>query len=210
MNEEVTVNVHHFKNIGYVMARMPENLVSKLRAQSDDIMNDRVPIIPEGRNLAGHLAKQFHFDTDDGELESFLRKLAVTYEQTFNYLEHMPFQRNPEDLKLINCWINYQSKGEYNPAHTHGGLLSFVIWLQLPFFHEVETSIDRNPVSTRKVSGCFEFSYTNALGSITQENITADRRFENHVIMFPAVMTHQVYPFYSSDDYRISISGNLV
>jgi hypothetical protein len=29
------------------------------------------------------------------------------------------------------------------------------------------------------------------------------------MILFPAKMMHTVYPFYSSDDFRISISGNL-
>jgi len=27
--------------------------------------------------------------------------------------------------------------------------------------------------------------------------------------MFPSLLAHCVYPFYTSDDYRISISGNI-
>jgi len=30
------------------------------------------------------------------------------------------------------------------------------------------------------------------------------------MLIFPARMTHCVYPFYTSQDYRISISGNVV
>jgi hypothetical protein len=33
---------------------------------------------------------------------------------------------------------------------------------------------------------------------------------ENTLLLFPAKLTHAVYPFYSSDDYRISVSGNVV
>ena len=36
-----------------------------------------------------------------------------------------------------------------------------------------------------------------------------DKSWEGVMILFPADTAHQVYPFYTSDDYRISISGNL-
>ena len=32
---------------------------------------------------------------------------------------------------------------------------------------------------------------------------------EKKIIMFPAGLNHVVYPFYTSDDYRITISGNV-
>ena len=29
------------------------------------------------------------------------------------------------------------------------------------------------------------------------------------LVLFPATLCHQVYPFFESDDYRVSISGNI-
>ena len=36
-----------------------------------------------------------------------------------------------------------------------------------------------------------------------------DKAWEGTMILFPSSLNHNVYPFYTSDDYRISISGNL-
>ena len=37
-----------------------------------------------------------------------------------------------------------------------------------------------------------------------------DKTWEGTIVMFPSWLNHSVYPFYTSDDYRISISGNIV
>jgi len=40
--------------------------------------------------------------------------------------------------------------------------------------------------------------------------VEVDKSWEGTIIMFPAFLHHMVHPFYTSDEYRISISGNLV
>jgi hypothetical protein len=39
--------------------------------------------------------------------------------------------------------------------------------------------------------------------------IDVDKSFEGKMLMFPNSAYHTVYPFYTSDDYRITVSGNL-
>ena len=39
--------------------------------------------------------------------------------------------------------------------------------------------------------------------------ITLDHTYEGTILIFPAWLQHMVTPFYTSDDYRISVSGNL-
>ena len=39
--------------------------------------------------------------------------------------------------------------------------------------------------------------------------IEADHHWEQVIILFPSITQHCVYPFYTSDDYRITVSGNL-
>ena len=41
------------------------------------------------------------------------------------------------------------------------------------------------------------------------DSIPVDKSFEGKMIMFPASQYHAVYPFYTSDEERITVSGNL-
>ena len=36
-----------------------------------------------------------------------------------------------------------------------------------------------------------------------------DKNFEGYMAIFPSTLTHSVNPFYSTDEFRISISGNV-
>jgi len=40
--------------------------------------------------------------------------------------------------------------------------------------------------------------------------IFTDKTMEGTVSMFPGTLTHCVYPFFTSDDERISIAGNIM
>ena len=36
-----------------------------------------------------------------------------------------------------------------------------------------------------------------------------DKTYEKKAFIFPAALQHSVYPFYGTDEYRITVSGNL-
>ena len=55
----------------------------------------------------------------------------------------------------------------------------------------------------------FAFSYTNTLGKVSTFAYNMEKEAEGYMVMFPAQMLHQVFPFYESDGERISISGNI-
>ena len=44
---------------------------------------------------------------------------------------------------------------------------------------------------------------------LTGYNYSLDPSMEGYMVMFPSETQHCVYPFYTSDEERISISGNL-
>jgi len=48
------------------------------------------------------------------------------------------------------------------------------------------------------------------LGNIRSHDLPVDKSYEKKLLLFPATMRHSVYPFYTSDDYRISVSGNFL
>ena len=55
----------------------------------------------------------------------------------------------------------------------------------------------------------FQFQWNSPLGGLDSSHIPLDQSYEWKMVLFPSRMYHGVNPFYTSDDYRISISGNL-
>ena len=47
------------------------------------------------------------------------------------------------------------------------------------------------------------------LGEIRTTTYYLSPEMEGHMLVFPAGLTHQVFPFYTSDEQRVSISGNV-
>ena len=62
---------------------------------------------------------------------------------------------------------------------------------------------------TVELASTFQFVYTTALGNIANCPMFVESGWEGNIVMFPAKLLHMVYPFQTSDDYRISIAGNL-
>ena len=112
-------------------------------------------------------------------------------------------------ISLNQCWVNYQQKAEFNPPHSHSGYLSFVIWMKVPYDSDKEINAGPGTESNIKLNGQFTFYYVNSLGQMSTEYIPIDKTMENQFILFPSCIYHSVHPFYSSDDYRISVAGNF-
>ena len=51
---------------------------------------------------------------------------------------------------------------------------------------------------------------TNILGSTVEFPIYMEPEMEGVMMVFPSSLHHQVYPFYNTEEPRISISGNLL
>jgi hypothetical protein len=88
--------------------------------------------------------------------------------------------------------------------------MSFVLYLKVPYLIEDEMLKGPGKESNYNSSGFFSFHYTNSLGELQNHRIDTDETYENCMIMFPSKMMHSVSPFYTSDEYRISVSGNFV
>ena len=120
-------------------------------------------------------------------------------------------QNEPQHLTpyLDAFWVNYQYKHEYNPMHRHDGMYSFVIWMDIPysFDDEKKTSQAKDSGSTASVGN---FSFMHFDGNEIKEAIIEMRPDMNgKLVVFPSYLKHMVYPFYTSDKPRVSISGNI-
>ena len=88
--------------------------------------------------------------------------------------------------------------------------MSWVIWYQVPYTleNEIKQSYKSNPDATPH--GDFSFVYNHPSFGLTTTQLKVDKKAEGFMAMFPSSLNHQVFPFYTSDDYRITIAGNLV
>jgi hypothetical protein len=150
--------------------------------------------------LLGNIEQEYKIEKSHDILEKIVVSLCYRY----------PNHRCSEydEFYLAGSWINFQKKNEFNPPHFHDGEFSFVLYVKIPYSMEDEKNFNLVP-KEKNVAGCFSFHYTDVLGRITPYVIPTDKNFEKKLILFPAKMIHEVYPFHSSDGYRISISGNV-
>lgn len=107
-------------------------------------------------------------------------------------------------LRLDTMWINYQRPGDYNPAHHHKGVLSFVIFCKVP-----PRIFTENAVSNSQQAGKIIFNYGYGGESCLAGNQYPISPYNGLMLMFPAKLEHYVPPFWT-DDIRVSVSGNIV
>jgi len=193
-----TVEIWQFPNIGYISDTVPKNIFNTVKTETEEILKDFTKSQTYNKDLVGHIDKEFAMPNSMPILDPYVQELSYAYANCFKY--ELP------PLKLASLWVNYQQKHEFNPIHDHRSLMSFVIWVKIPFTKENEAEIFKKS-NEQPVSGQFHFVYTNSLGDI---NSYSPQEKEGMIAIFPSQMKHMVYPFFTSDDYRISVAGNLI
>ena len=148
--------------------------------------------------LIGHITSSLELPDTKGKLERLLVEKS----------KELPFMDKP-DLRAESFWVNFQKKHEFNPIHNHSGLYSFNIFVKIPYDLKKEFDSPRTQNIEQRFPGCFSFYCGNGLGEFVPHVIEADKEWEQVIILFPSITQHCVYPFYTSDDYRITVSGNL-
>ena len=199
---------NHLPNLGFTEGNIPPEIYQALNKEIVDIHNDDSNILKMNNTLAGQITKEYQITSSRQLLDPYLEEMGRSYQKEWNYYP----KENPNDNKLTveSVWVNMQKKLEVNPLHNHDGTLSFVAWLYVPFKLEDERNMENCKNSrTVELSSTFQFVYTTALGTIANCPMFVESGWEARIVMFPAKLLHIVYPFQTSDDYRISIAGNL-
>mgnify|MGYP001189350080 FL=1 len=205
----------HLPNIGLTNGNIPPEIYQALNREIVDIHTasetgtlDKNGIVQMNTALAGQITKEYQITKSRQLLDPYLEEMGRTYQKEWDYYP----KENPNNNKLTveSVWVNMQKKLEVNPLHNHDGTLSFVAWLYVPFKLEDERNVENCKNSrTVELASTFQFVYTTALGTIANCPMFVENGWEGRIIMFPAKLLHMVYPFQTSDDYRISIAGNL-
>ena len=198
----------HLPNVGLTNGKIPPDIYQALNQEIVDIHNDDRNIMRMNHSLAGQITKEYEISKSRTLLDPFLEEMGRAYQKEWNY--YPKENPNNNNLTVESVWVNMQKKLEVNPLHNHDGTLSFVAWLHLPFKLEDERNMENVKYSrTVELASTFQFVYTTALGTIANCPMFVESGWEAKIIMFPAKLLHMVYPFQTSDDYRISIAGNL-
>ena len=165
--------------------------------------------------LLGHIKEEYSIKKFDDDFLKFLYEECLGHRNLKRWLlapeitvlsENRPFY-------VDNMWVNYMKKHEFNPPHQHTGLFSFVVFVKIPYdlkeeeayFKDVKVEPNTNTQHTSK----FAFINQDYSGSIRIDCLPVDKSFEGKIIFFKASQIHQVFPFYTSDEYRITLSGNI-
>ena len=207
-------NHSHLPNVGLTTGKIPHNIYQALNKEIVDIHTasetgtlDKNGIVQMNPSLAGQITKEYQITKSLPLLNPYLEEMARAYQKEWNYFDKKDLNK---DLKVESVWVNMQKKLEVNPLHNHDGTLSFVAWLYIPFKLEDERNMPNCKNSrTMEISSTFQFVYNTALGTIANCPMFVESGWEGKIVMFPSKLLHIVYPFQTSDDYRISIAGNL-
>lgn len=177
--------------------------IDKIQSSFDDHRH-----LDARKDLVGNISNEFSLVDSLKTLDNLIFPIAQEYHETIKTSAFT--ESKGETVFLPNAWVNFMKKHEFNPPHFHEGLLSFVLWIDIPYSIEDEHSSEISKYSKEPKSGMFDFLYQTITGELANHSIPVDRRFRNKGILFPASLYHAVYPFSTSDAYRISVAGNYL
>ena len=164
--------------------------------------------------LVGHIKEEYHINQvtlNNKNFISFLSQCAMS-EGPKEHLANITSLSEDRPLCLHELWVNYMKKHEFNPPHNHAGVMSFIVFVKIPYdLKEEEKHFPMNTKRKNISSHTSKLAFLNTLphGAIVLQTIDVDKSYEGKMLMFPSAQMHEVFPFYTSDDYRITVSGNL-
>lgn len=199
-------------NPGLLCAEMPEETYQVLLESCEKQIKAK----------STYYAMKRHLVTDN-YVQGIEEMIAISIPPSYNQylldlaLEYSKyFKMNIGNLtpKVKESWLNLQKKHEYRPVHAHsdnsGKNLSFVTYIKIPYeLKEEDSYSNHNKKAGVFRNGRIEFFYNNFAGSHISALIDIDKTYQGKTLIFLNNFRHAVYPFYTSDEYRISLAGNI-
>jgi len=198
----------------------------KLPQQTIDYLWERIDIakkksICHKKHLAGNISHSYLLDDPQNMILQNLYKIVYVpdsnpkmFEFINKEVERIHTKCDIEGILtpyLDAMWVNFQKKGEFQPIHDHSGIFSFVIWMDIPYHWKDEAKLPSAKSNCAyHPGGNFDFVYSGeSLRDSKEYMIRLSPEMNGYCCFFPSDLSHQVYPFYTSDKDRISISGNI-
>ena len=178
------------------------NIIGYLKTQ----IKNKKELENANNTLAGHIQDEYHIKVTN-DYSDFICNSIGNNPITSNYLNKIDILNKNCFIFLEKSWINFQKKHEFNPLHDHTGLFSFIIFMQIPY--KIEEEFKVYPNTNGQQTSCLCFVYTDVNGKLNDLCPKVDESYLYKMLIFPAKLKHQVYPFYTSDKERITVSGNV-
>ena len=198
-----------FQSIWYY-TDLPEDIVDGLWKLIEESRKQPEDMKPE---LAGNISSSIRLDGNSPLIEDFVKNIIPKYlEETIKtFPPNRVTMKDGQGWNLESLWVNFQKKHEFNPYHDHGGVYSFVVWLRIPYEHAEQNNLPflQGVKEQDRKAGMFEFQYYDIFGRTTHHGYRLGKDVEGVMLFFPAMFKHTVYPFYNTDETRVSVSGNL-
>ena len=215
------------QTLGYVTCNVPPDVMSEVFTEINEfIKTNYINARKANSVLVGNIQKEFLLTSSVNILNKFFESVMPGYWEAVGEIKYAreKYIINPAEYP----WVNLQKKYEMNPPHMHSGVLSFVLYINIPYSIEEEKKL---PLYNRggnekllETSGpAFKFLFPSAINNnymtvlgqtasapIREHSINVDKSWEGKMLIFPAYLPHMVTPFYTSDELRISVSGNLI
>jgi len=168
----------------------------------------------DARNqLNGNISKSvFIEDKDNWFYENVVKELTeyLYYKDWNNYYSvHITKYLPPPVFKLYELWVNYQKQHEFNPPHVHSGIFSFVVFMKIPTHWKDQHALTFSANSNSPQASDFQFLFGQGNGHVKKIPLPLCPEDEGRMFFFPAWLTHQVLPFYGTEEERITVSGNI-
>ena len=180
-------------NFSPIEKQLPASLFQSLREECLNVSEETNTPLTNTLSKKG-IVKHYLVNKNRQALKAYVNDLAKEYMKENEQALDVKFKMDgivPNGLIPQTPWINIQKKTEHLPNHDHAGFCSYTIWVNIP------------------EESKFEFVYNSISGEIFRHVIRVDKNKEGTIMMFPSKLVHCVYPFYNSDEPRISVSGNI-
>jgi hypothetical protein len=181
---------------------IPNELYDSLFRESKEVFNKTKEL--KNKDLAGHIKHEYTLKNNMKVLQPYIKKLSSSLANKLH--PHDKQNYKGDNFVLKDLWVNFQKKYEFNPIHVHSGLFSFVIVMQIPF----ELNDEMNMYEANgNVTSKLQFVINSSFSRLCTYDMHICKSDQKKIFFFPASLNHIVYPFYTSDNYRITISGNV-
>ena len=204
MTEQMKIDAKaHFPFSPLVLeAKVPDEYIDKLNVYMDMALADEKLLkeLDHSKDLAGNLKTEIRITNEF--LQETKTGWSMNLLQFFSnigsaYCQNMINKAEITKFIVTGAWMNEQVAGDFNPIHKHDGLLSAVLFTQVP------TSIVED--KEKDYAGYLEFIDGRDAGQTpTHMRI---KPTVGHMYMFPSWLLHQVYPF-RGEGCRRSVSFN--
>ena len=187
-----------------------------IRGEFNDFLLEHIESIRESKDardkLVGNIEHQRYAPYPEDEFMSYVDVHVLNYLKE-KYQRQLLIDRNifggngngllnPEEYQVRyhmgeGPWVNFSRKGEFNPMHNHTGIISSVVFIDIP--DELEEERENSSFSA-KAAGTLDLIHGSQHIVVKPQTGT--------LYFFPAYLWHLVYP-YHSDVERISMSFNI-